>query len=85
MYATFYFFRSSLKFKHSIKMSQLPADCLDGIFEYLQDDEFTLYTLYTCLLVNRLWCKVSVRIFWKNIVNYNTLIICLPNESKEIL
>ena len=41
--------------------------------------------LQSCLLVNPLWCKVSVRILWKSIRNYNTLIACLPNESKEIL
>src|SRR5438552_2802627 len=70
------------KFKNSIKMSQLTTDCLDEIFEYLEDDKFTLYS---CLLVNRLWCKISVRILWRNIRDYNTLIACLPNESKEIL
>src|SRR6266496_2288781 len=68
-------------------MSQLPADCLNEIFEYLEDDKFTLYS---CILVNRLWCEVSVRILWRNVFNfnkrtYNTLISCLPNESKEIM
>src|SRR5205809_7088503 len=68
-------------------MSQLPTDCLNDIFEYLEDDQFTLYS---CILVNRSWCEVSVRIFWRNVLNYsisnfNTLIACLPNESKEIL
>src|SRR6266498_3963406 len=68
-------------------MSQLPADCLNEIFEYLEDDRFTLYS---CILVNCFWCEVSVRIFWRNVWNYsipnfNTLIACLPNESKEIL
>ena len=69
-------------------MPQLPADCLNEIFEYLEDDKFTLYS---CILVNRLWCEVSVRILWRNSYNnynsrtYNTLISCLPNESKEII
>src|SRR6266496_6816807 len=68
-------------------MSQLPADCLNEIFEYLEDDKFTLYS---CMLVNRLWCEVSVRIYWRNVwdyhtSNFSTLIACLPNESKEIL
>src|SRR5947199_4685214 len=63
-------------------MSQLPADCLNEIFEYLEEDKFTLRS---CLLVNRLWCEVSVRILWRKIRNYNTLIACLSNESKEIL
>src|SRR6266498_5464152 len=63
-------------------MSQLPGDCLNEIFEYLEDDEITLYS---CLLVNRLWCKISVRILWRSIRNYITLFACLPIESKEIL
>src|SRR6266498_5960816 len=68
-------------------MSQLHADCLNEIFECLEDDQFTLNS---CILVNRLWCEVSVRIFWRNVLNYrisnfSTLIACLPNESKEIL
>ena len=80
-------------------MSQLPADCLDEIFEYLENDKVTLHS---CLLVNRLWCKISVRILWKNIWSFkytvayqhrlkvasailSTLIACLPSESKELL
>src|ERR1043165_6462921 len=63
-------------------MPQLPTDCLNEIFEYLEEDKVTLHS---CLLVNRLWCEVSVIILWRNIRNYNTLIACLPNESKEIL
>ncbi|RIA98069.1 hypothetical protein C1645_813314 [Glomus cerebriforme] len=68
-------------------MSQLPTDCLNDIFEYLEND---MATLFSCLLVNRHWCKASVRIFWRGVDNYAnlnfyTLIACLPNESKEIL
>src|SRR6266542_4141730 len=56
-------------------------------FEYLEGD---IFTLHSCLLVNRLWCKVSVRILWRdtteyNYRTYNTLITCLSDESKEIL
>ncbi|RIA84328.1 hypothetical protein C1645_832442 [Glomus cerebriforme] len=77
---------------------QLPADCLTEILEYLEKDK---NTLYSCLLVDHLWCGVSVRILWRNIWNLDyksyrhqkevssailrTLIACLPNESKEIL
>ncbi|PKC05029.1 hypothetical protein RhiirA5_421459 [Rhizophagus irregularis] len=79
---------------------QLPADCLNEIFEYIEQDK---NTLYSCLLVNRLWCEVAVRILWRNIWNFqyglfympyqirilmsiiNTLISCLPKESKEHL
>src|SRR5436190_14530707 len=63
-------------------MPQLPADCLNEIFEYLEEDKVTLPS---CLLVNSLWCEVSVRILWRSIRNYNTLIACLPDESKDIL
>src|ERR1044072_6889334 len=63
-------------------MSQLPVDCLNEIFEYLEEDKVTLRS---CLLVNRFWCEVSVRILWRGIRNYNTLVTCLPNDSKEIL
>ncbi|GBB84500.1 hypothetical protein RclHR1_11060005 [Rhizophagus clarus] len=65
-------------------MSKLPDDCLNEIFECLDDDKVTLYS---CLLVNRLWCQVSVRILWRNIgtSNFNTLIECLSKESKKIL
>src|ERR1043165_4844995 len=63
-------------------MIQLPADCLNVIFEYFDNDKITLHS---CLLVNRLWCEVSVRILWTSVWNYDTLIACLPDESKEIL
>src|SRR4051812_45632195 len=63
-------------------MVQLIVDCLRKVFVYLEEDEDTLRS---CLLVNRLWCEISVRIFWRSIRNYNTLIACFPNESKKIL
>src|SRR5437763_3570679 len=77
-------------------MSKLPVDCLNEIFEYLEEDKVTLHS---CLLVNRLWCKVSVRILWRNIWEnvrvsrwnvpknqfMRTLINSLPNESKDLL
>src|SRR5688572_3285969 len=46
---------------------QLSADCLNEIFEYLEGDKTTLLS---CLLVNRLWCEISVRILWRNIWNF---------------
>src|SRR3954449_7688846 len=68
-------------------MLQLSSDCLKEIFKYLNGDEVTLRS---CLLVNHNWCKVAVSILWKSVWNYrianfNILISCLPNESKEIL
>src|ERR1044071_2386135 len=47
---------------------QLPTDCLDKIFEYLEEDKVSLRS---CLLVNRLWCQVAVRILWRNIWNFS--------------
>ncbi|GBC33383.2 uncharacterized protein OCT59_007555 [Rhizophagus irregularis] len=68
-------------------MSQLQVDSLNEIFRYLESDKFTLRS---CMLVNHLWCKISMKFFWRNVYNYNisnvnTLISCLPNESKKIL
>jgi hypothetical protein len=71
----------------------LLAECLSEILEYLEEDKFTLHS---CLLVNRFWCRLSIRILWRNIWNFksqlrvassilSTLIACLPNESKELL
>ncbi|GES88004.1 hypothetical protein GLOIN_2v1876445 [Rhizophagus clarus] len=77
---------------------QLPADCLNEIIEYLEEERLTLHS---CLLVNHIWCDISVRILWRNILNFKrycktrplwvttsilyTLIACLPNESKDVL
>ncbi|RIA83583.1 hypothetical protein C1645_833603 [Glomus cerebriforme] len=79
---------------------QLLTDCLNEIFEYLEDDKITLHS---CLLVNRLYCEIAVRILWRNVWNFQyrihyepyrthvplaiirTLITCLPNESKDLL
>src|SRR6266542_6704360 len=74
-------FRNKNKINEKKKYHQLPADCLNEIFEYLEDKT----DLRSCLLVNHLWCEVSVRILWTSIQNHNTLIACLPKESKEIL
>jgi hypothetical protein len=80
--------------------SQLHADCLNEVFEYLEDDKITLLS---CLLVNHLWCEIAVRILWRNIWNcrnnvsfcypyqkhgpsavVKTLVGCLPDESKDL-
>jgi len=61
---------------------KFPTDCIIEILKYLEEDN---NTLRSCLLVNRLLCKNSVQILWRNVQNYGTLIACLPNESKEIL
>ncbi|GBB99042.1 hypothetical protein RclHR1_00340033 [Rhizophagus clarus] len=58
-------------------MAQLPEDCLHEIFQYLDDNH-----LCSCLLVCRIWCQISIRILWRNVWNIETLITCLPEESK---
>ena len=63
----------------------LPFNCLSEIVEYLEDKR----DLRSCLLIDRLWCEVTVPILWTSIQNYHTLIVCLPfclsDESKEVL
>ncbi|PKY13550.1 hypothetical protein RhiirB3_465480 [Rhizophagus irregularis] len=74
---------------------QLPIDCVNEIFKCLENDK---NTLFSCLFVNRHYCKFAVRILWKNIwdIRYeyrpyvtisliSTLITCLPKKSKEFL
>ncbi|GBB83638.1 hypothetical protein RclHR1_10340001 [Rhizophagus clarus] len=70
----------------------LPADCISEILEHLDKD---ICTLHSCLLVDRLWCKISVKILWRDVWNckyycyqrsiLSTLVACLPKESKELL
>jgi hypothetical protein len=69
--------------------SQLPADCLYNIFEYLEDNKVTLHS---CLLVDSRWCIASVKIFWRDISKVKrgtsllrTLVACLSSESKDLL
>ncbi len=77
---------------------QLTVDCLNDIIECLDEDKISLRS---CLLVNRLWYTVAVRILWRNVWNIqyfenpnqnhvplsiiSTIIACLPNESKNLL
>ena len=42
------------------------TDCLNEIFEHLEGYPTSLRS---CLLVNRFWCKIAVRILWKNVWN----------------
>ena len=75
---------------------QLPADCLNEIIEHLEQDKTSLGS---CLLANRLLCKIAVRLLWRNVWNtkytsrqkyvplsiLSTLTACLSNESKTLL
>src|SRR5436190_15530869 len=44
-------------------MILIDEDCLSLIFEELNCDK---NSLYSCLLVNRLWCKTVVPILWRD-------------------
>ena len=68
-------------------MPQLSADCIYEILENLKEE---YKFLHSCCLINRLWCKISVRILWRNSRKYNnktinTIISCLTNKSKFFL
>jgi hypothetical protein len=74
-------------------MSKLNRDILFLIFEELKDDS---KSLFSCLMVNRLWCKTVIPILWRNPWYYNInyfnknylfLIIAsyLPDDIKEFL
>ena len=74
-------------------MSKLNKDILFLIFEELQDDS---KSLFSCLMVNRLWCETVIPILWKNPWQY-TIKYCdksslyyvitsyLSNDIKEFL
>ncbi|RIA94287.1 hypothetical protein C1645_873551 [Glomus cerebriforme] len=66
-------------------------DCLRIIFTELQEDSASLYS---CILVNRFWCRIAVPILWKHPYNYrkisrdklyNVIIHLLPQSSKQLL
>src|ERR1043166_2615914 len=68
----------------------IPAECLQEIFEHLQDDELSLHSI---LLVNRFWCKNVLPILWRQPFYLcakkgaspkliETYIQCMDNESK---
>src|SRR5579862_8631603 len=44
-------------------MARLNIDILYLIFEELQDDK---NTLFSCILVNKTWCEITIPILWKN-------------------
>src|SRR3989337_3179795 len=76
-------------------MSTLNEDILFLLFEELQNDS---KSLFSCLLVNRLWCETVIPILWRNPwcyeddINYqkksslyHIITFSLPNDVKEFL
>ncbi|RIA98054.1 hypothetical protein C1645_870951 [Glomus cerebriforme] len=49
-------------------MSKLHKDILFLMFEVLQDDS---KSLFSCLIVNRLWCETAISILWRNPWRYD--------------
>src|SRR6185369_2897258 len=75
-------------------MSKLNKDILFLISEELVQDDSK--SLFSCLMVNRLWCETVIPILWKNPwcydINYRNknslysfIISCLPDDIKESL
>jgi hypothetical protein len=52
-------------------MSKFSIDILFLIFEELQDN---FPSLFSCLMVNRLWCEAVVPILWRNSLSYNIIV-----------
>src|SRR6266480_4316180 len=74
-------------------MSELNKDILFLLFEELQD---VSKSLFSCLLVNRLWCETVVPILWRNPWRYdsnyqnksslsNIVTLSLSDDIKETL
>ncbi|CAG8508926.1 12720_t:CDS:2 [Funneliformis mosseae] len=74
-------------------MDRLSTFCLDHIFRYFNiktvNDHVSTsdrLALTTCLLVNRQWFEIAVKIFWEeSVYNLPPLLACLPDESKQII
>jgi hypothetical protein len=68
----------------NIFLGGLP-ELINKIIQYFQND---FSTLYSCILVNRLWCRVAIPLLWEDpfsipTKNYNFIEIYLHNLSKE--
>ncbi|RIA84970.1 hypothetical protein C1645_741928 [Glomus cerebriforme] len=80
------------KFKDIITISKLPSECFDEIFKYLKFDR---RSLYSCLFVNRFWCRKVIPIIWRrpmpynptrmNIINIEVFIPFFNEEEKSYL
>src|SRR4051794_38356252 len=50
--------------------SQLPTEILEKIMYFAKTSSQDISTIYSCALVNRLWCRVAIRILWKKPFKY---------------
>ncbi|KAF0516135.1 RNI-like protein [Gigaspora margarita] len=70
-------------------MLYLPNEFFLKIFDYLRDD---YKSLYSCLLVNRHWCRITVPILWSEIANklrnrklINTCLLSLNSDEQALI
>jgi hypothetical protein len=78
-------------------MPHIIGDCLEIILNELRFDSTTLHS---CILVNRLWCRIAIPILWKKFFYfyycnrtepnsrnkfYDIIIYLLPKSSKQLL
>ncbi|POG67099.1 hypothetical protein GLOIN_2v1650344, partial [Rhizophagus irregularis DAOM 181602=DAOM 197198] len=64
----------------------LPAELTYEVIKYFQNDDYS--TLHSCLLVNRLWCRLAIPLLWENPFsintgNYNFIEIYLHNLNND--
>src|SRR5688572_8117613 len=72
-------------------MSSIPVEIFRHVFGHFSDDK---RSLYSCLLVNKIWCGIAVSILWSNPFKYingtsasliTTYLSCLDLNEREIL
>src|ERR1044072_9563136 len=72
--------------------SKLTYDCLEEICKHLKDDRSSLFS---CILLNRSWCKMAIPVLWSrpfvnpmygnNLNIFWTYVACLPIDKKQLL
>src|SRR6266536_3954513 len=67
--------------------SKISSELIYEIIKYFQND---FSTLYSCILVNRLWCRLVIPILWKDpfsipTKNFNFIEIYLHNLNDDYL
>ncbi|CAG8647733.1 11010_t:CDS:2, partial [Ambispora leptoticha] len=60
------------------QLPELPIDILPNILDHIEQDDAN--TLFSCLLVSRIWCRLIIPILWRNPFNYANY---LKKESKR--
>ncbi|RHZ74055.1 hypothetical protein Glove_227g150 [Diversispora epigaea] len=80
--------------RNRLWISQLPLECIEEIIENLIDDH---KTLYSCMFVNRTWCRISIPILWRYPQNFDIehqkfwtrivkpILMCMNKETLKIL